>query len=254
MTGALYAEDTGEGERALVLLHGFAGSHRSWDAVRSALPPGLRIVAYDLPGHARSLDLPGAGKARVGAQAVVDDLAGRGIERYHMAGHSFGGAVCVLAADLAPQSVASLALIAPGGFGPEMAGELMSARAQAQTDAEIAAAMQGMFGPHARVPPDTIAAAIALDCAPGQREKLIEISAMIVRDGQQGVFPRIMLEALAMPVHIAWGTQDAVLPFHQANGLPERFAVRPLQGCGHMLPEEAPAEVARFITGSLCHA
>ena len=114
MTGALYAEDTGEGARALVLLHGFAGSHRVWEGVRRALPAGLRIIAYDLPGHARSLDLPGAGRAKATAQAVIDDLETRGIARCHIAGHSFGGAVAVLttAGDASPARKVEL-----GGLG-----------------------------------------------------------------------------------------------------------------------------------------
>lgn len=251
MTGALYAEDTGEGARALVLLHGFAGSHRVWEGVRRALPSGLRIIAYDLPGHARSLDVPGGGKAKATAQAVLADLEERGIGRCHMAGHSFGGAVAVLTAHFAPRSVASLALIAPGGFGPEIAGELMAARAEARTDEEMAAAVQGMFGPQARVPASVVKEAIRLGSVSGQREELIEISSLIVRDGTQGAFPKTMLEALSMPVHVAWGACDAVLPAHQADGLPEPFVVHRLPGCGHMLPEEAPAETARIIAASL---
>ncbi|WP_299934367.1 alpha/beta fold hydrolase [uncultured Nitratireductor sp.] len=259
MTGALYADDTGEGECALVLLHGFAGSHRVWEGVRkalpkvlpNALPKGLRIIAYDLPGHARSLGLPGAGRAKSVAQTVVDDLAARGIARYHLAGHSFGGAVAVLAAHLAPRSVASLVLIAPGGFGSGIAGDLMAARAHARTDDEIASAVQAMFGAQAQVESGVVEAAIELNSVPGQREKLIEISSLIVRDGEQGAFPRAMLEALAMPVHVAWGSRDAVLPPHQADGLPESFIVHRLPGLGHMLPEEAPAEIARIIAESI---
>ncbi len=251
MTGALYAEDTGEGARALVLLHGFAGSHRVWEGVRRALPSGLRTIAYDLPGHARSLDLPGAGRAKATAQAVIDDLETRGIARCHMAGHSFGGAVAVLAAHLAPRAVASLALLAPGGFGREIAGDLMMTRAQAGTDSEIAAAMQGMFGTHCTVSPESVAEAIALNAVAGQREKLIEISGVIVRDGEQGAFPAHMLEALSMPVHLAWGTLDAVLPPRQAENAPRAFTVHHLEGAGHMLPEERPQAVAHIIAQSL---
>lgn len=251
MTGTLFREDTGEGDPTLVLLHGFAGSHRVWERVRRALPTGLRIIAYDLPGHGRSLDCPGAGKAKATAQAVMDDLEAHGIGRFHMAGHSFGGAVAVLAAHLAPHAVASLALFAPGGFGREIAGDLMVARAQAGTDIEIAAAMQGMFGPHRTVPPESVAEAIALNAVRRQREKLVEIAALIVRDGNQGVFPAGMLENLTMPVHLAWGALDSVLPPRQAARAPSSFTLHHLEGAGHMLPEERPEAVARIIARSI---
>ncbi|WP_367718364.1 alpha/beta fold hydrolase [Nitratireductor sp. GISD-1A_MAKvit] len=251
MSGALYADDTGEGDSALVLLHGFAGSHRVWNSVRKRLPNGLRIVAYDLPGHGRSVDLPGAGRAKATAQAIIDDLAIRGIARTHMAGHSFGGAVAVLVAHFAPQTVSSLALLAPGGMGPEIAGDLMMARAFAGTNAEIAAAMHGMFGPQGNTPAVSEAEATALNTIPGQREKLIEIAQTIVRDGRQGAFPRSMLEALSVPVHIAWGAEDVVLPPHQAMNAPGTFILHMLEGCGHMLPEEKPDDVARIIMESM---
>ncbi|MFC5585413.1 alpha/beta fold hydrolase [Nitratireductor kimnyeongensis] len=251
MTAALYAEDEGEGECALVLLHGFAGSHRIWERVRRALPTGLRILAYDLPGHGRSIDCAGAGKAKATAQAIVDDLETRRIGRCHMAGHSFGGAIAVLSAHLAPRTVASLALLAPGGFGREIAGDLMMARAQASTDAEIASAMQDMFGAHSPISPETVAEAIALNAVAGQREKLIEISGVIVRDGEQGAFPAGMLEELMMPVHLVWGTLDAVLPPRQAAHAPSSFTLHHLEGAGHMLPEERPEAVARIIARSI---
>ncbi|WP_404934644.1 alpha/beta fold hydrolase [Nitratireductor sp. L15S-10] len=254
MTGTLFADVAGEGNRTLVLLHGFAGSHRVWESVRRALPSGLRVIAYDLPGHASSLNLPGAGRAKATARAVIDDLEMRGIARCHMAGHSFGGAVAVLAAHLAPHAVASLALVAPGGFGREIAGDLMMARAQASNDNEIAIAVQGMFGPHCTVSSESVAEAIALNAVAGQRQKLVEMAAMIVRHGEQGAFPASMLEALSMPVHLAWGSLDAVLPLRQASAAPESFRLHRLDGAGHMLPEERPEAVAAIIAESLCDA
>ena len=90
MTDTLFAAEAGEGPQTLVLLHGFAGSHRVWDRVGRALAPQARIIAYDLPGHAGSLHFPGAGPAKVAVRALLDDLARRNIEKAHVAGHSMG--------------------------------------------------------------------------------------------------------------------------------------------------------------------
>ncbi|CAH2404464.1 hypothetical protein MES5069_420048 [Mesorhizobium escarrei] len=43
-----------------------------------------------------------------------------------------------------------------------------------------------------------------------------------------------------MPVMVVWGTDDAVLPFSQAEGLPAHFHLHHLLQAGHMLVEEAP--------------
>ncbi|MCR4265726.1 alpha/beta fold hydrolase [Nitratireductor sp. ZSWI3] len=251
MSERLYADDTGEGGKALVLLHGFAGSHRVWDGVRSALPPGLRIIAHDLPGHGRSLSCPGAGKARASATAVLNDLDARGVNEFHLAGHSFGGAVAVLVACAAPERVSSLTLFAPGGFGPEIAGDLLANRAAADSRSALRAALEGLFGPHAALPPGVLEAAMALDERPGQREKLNEISNLIAGSGLQGVFPRAMLEGLSMPVHVVWGTRDVVLPVRQCDDLPDGFVLHRLDGLGHMLPEEAPQRMAAILRAVL---
>ncbi|WP_048648396.1 alpha/beta fold hydrolase [Nitratireductor soli] len=249
MSERLYADDTGDSEDdgVLVLLHGFAGTHGVWDGVRAALPPGLRIIAYDLPGHGQSLSYPSAGKARATAGAVLNDLAERGVNRFHLAGHSFGGAVAVLAGLAAPGKLASLTLCAPGGFGSQINGAALAARAAARSETEMRAALTGMFGMQMRLPSLLVEQAMRLSSLPGQREKLIEISSLIASGDRQGAFPRDRLAVLPAPVHVVWGTLDAVLPIRQADHLPDGFVLHRLEGAGHMLPEEAPEALARIM-------
>ena len=79
---------------------------------------------------------------------------------------------------------------------------------------------------------------------PGQSQKLVEIAAAMTRDDRQGVIPREQLDTLTMPVMVVWGTDDAVLPFTQADGLPAHFHLHHVLEAGHMLVEEAPDLVA----------
>src|SRR5690606_18331479 len=108
MTDGLYARPKGAGPRAIVLLHGFGGSNMDWNDIQPDLARDGLALAYDLPGHGRSLHHPAAGSAAGMAKAILADLEGRGVGKAHVAGFSMGGAVAALMAMRAPDRVASL--------------------------------------------------------------------------------------------------------------------------------------------------
>jgi pyruvate dehydrogenase E2 component (dihydrolipoamide acetyltransferase) len=241
----LFAADAGRGAEPLVLLHGFGAWHGVWESLATGLAG--RVLAYDLPGHGRSLDFPGAGPAKLAAGAILADLSRRGIDRVHLCGHSMGGAIATLMALSAPARVRSLSLLAPGGFGEEIDGSLLRRYAAARSESELAEALSAMAGPHASIPTAGLAGLAAMRALPGQTEKLIGIAEAISRGNRQGVIGRTALEGLGMPVMVLWGTEDPVLPWRQTHGLPSRFALDGIAGAGHMLIEEAPETVLRAI-------
>src|SRR5690606_12071982 len=175
VTGSLFAADKGGDAPTLVLLHGFGASHTVWSALAARLAGDAHILAYDLPGHGFSLDAPGAGRAGATARAILDDLAGRGVKRAHVAGHSMGGAIAALMALTAPGRVASLTLLAPGGFGEEIDGALLHRYAAAGDEAELAACLRAMSGPDAHVSIPGLRPQLAMRARPGQIERLAEI-------------------------------------------------------------------------------
>lgn len=251
MTTDIHARVQGKGPATVVLLHGFGGHHDVWHDIQPALASGARVLAYDLPGHGRSLAYPGAGPAHVAAKAVLADLAARGLSRAHFAGHSMGGAIAVLSALRAPQAVASLTLFAPGGFGPEINFDLLRRYAAAANADELRACMTEMSAPGFQMPTKYVAGLMAVRSVPGQRDKLIEIGALITKGERQGEIPRDSLATLAMPTRVSWGTQDTVLPYAQTKDLPANVALETLPGKGHMLLEEATETVIRAIRRSL---
>ncbi len=245
---SLFAEEYGAGSNVIVLLHGFGAFHDVWRPIAIALADEERhVIAYDLPGHGRSLDWPDAGPARTAAKAVLADLDTRGIERAHFVGHSMGGAVAALAALAQPERVASLTLLAPGGFGEQINSALLHRYAAATTQAEFAECLAAMSAPGARPETDNLSAFAEMRAVPGQKNKLAEIASIIARDGRQGVIPRERLESLSMPVAVIWGTEDPVLPFAQTADLPPAFQLHPARGAGHMLVEERPEMVLDVI-------
>jgi pimeloyl-ACP methyl ester carboxylesterase len=251
LTTRLHASIAGRGPETIVLLHGFGGCHRLWQPIQQALAQDARVVAYDLPGHGGSLDWPEAGPAKIASRAILADLAERGIERFHLAGHSMGGAVAALMALSEPIRVISLTLLAPGGFGEEINGTLLRRYAAAVSDHEIRACLKSMMGPSGPVPDETMKMLAQMRRNEDQSAKLMQIAADITRDDRQGVIQRESLATLPIPVSVVWGMLDGVLPVHQSNDLPPHFVLHLVPGAGHMLAEEAPELVTQIIRRNL---
>lgn len=242
----LNATVKGLGSEVIVLLHGFGGHHGDWTDIQAGLSRGALVISYDLPGHGRSLEAPGAGNASAAAKAIIADLTDRNIDAVHVAGFSMGGAIAVLMALRAPALVRSLTLIAPGGFGPEINGPLLERFAAADGEA-IRQCMNEMSGPGFETLTRDVAGTAALHGAKGQRAKLGQIVGMIARDSRQGEIPRAQMATLAMPVSIVWGDADPVLPYAQTGDLPPGFELETLPGKGHMLLNEARRTVTAAI-------
>lgn len=244
----LYVKIAGSGENApVVLLHGFGGSHAVWGPIQNRLATETITLAYDLPGYGDSFDYEGAGSVKVATSAILADLEARGISSAHIVGHSMGGAVAALMAIFQPQRIASLTLLSPGGFGPEINQRLLQRYAAAQDEAELAASLEAMFGWFSAVPEGLAKEMLAMRQRPGYREKLIETAKAMARDGRQGMLPADKLAALTMPVSVVWGGLDNVLPARHAENLPSHYSRHLFPDLGHMLPEEAPDEVLDII-------
>lgn len=105
-----YEDRGGDGE-PVVLLHGYPGSHRSWDRVAPDLAAaGYRVLAPDQRGYS-----PGArprGRRAYALDRIVGDLLALadavGARRFHVVGHDWGGAVAWAAAAAHPERLASM--------------------------------------------------------------------------------------------------------------------------------------------------
>lgn len=115
-TGRLFARTSGDSGPALLLVHGLGGSGAHWHSQLAALGGSCRVVAPDLRGHGRS-ESKGDAAFDVAAHAA-DVLAladALGLDRFAIAGHSFGAWVALEIAATHPERVLALALIDPGG-------------------------------------------------------------------------------------------------------------------------------------------
>jgi len=104
-------QQSGEGPD-VVMVHGLAANLAFWFLkIVPHFTPNYRVTAYDLRGHGRT-EIPPAGyTTRDLAEDLISLLDELGIAKAHLVGHSIGGSVCMHAAVLYPERVASLTLI-----------------------------------------------------------------------------------------------------------------------------------------------
>jgi 2-succinyl-6-hydroxy-2,4-cyclohexadiene-1-carboxylate synthase len=93
---------------SVVLLHGFAGTRRTWDGVLALLPAGrCDPLALDLPGHGGEAE----GPCPISFASCVEHVLARAPENFTLCGYSLGGRVAMHVALAARERVARLVLV-----------------------------------------------------------------------------------------------------------------------------------------------
>ncbi|WP_428648934.1 alpha/beta fold hydrolase [Roseibium sp.] len=231
----------------VVLLHGFGGDRQTWVNIQTGLAPRKRSLAFDLPGHGEALDWPRIGHAGIAAKAVVQSLEALGLSKVHLVGHSMGGAVAALIALRTPELAASLTLLAPGGFGPEINHRLLRRYAAATDPVEMEMLLEQFFGWEFKLPKFLAKTAAENRTRPGAVATLEAVANEIIDGAVQKTLPRNDLADLPMPIKVLWGTQDRVLPTRQAHKLPGVVSTHIFERVGHMVHLEIPKEVSGLI-------
>lgn len=244
-----HREGTGE---PLVLIHGIGSRWQLWQPLLPLLRHRYDIIALDLPGFGGSAP-DGAASVAAFADAVTRFVPS---PSFHVAGSSLGGGIAL---ELGRRGVArSVTAFAPIGFwGPvsrrwcqlSVSGARLLGRvarpalpALASTAAGRIALFSLFFGHPARLDPATCLADVdALVAAPAFRATRSAFAAHRFQD------PGALRD---IPVTVAWGSRDAVLPAFQARraatALPAARHVR-LPGCGHLPFSDDPAACAALI-------
>lgn len=253
----LHAERVGSGP-PVVLLHGFTGSTRSWDAVREHLAPEFTVLAIDLPGHGRSPAPADPAYYALGnaAELVARVLDRERLDRVLVVGYSMGGRTALRFALAHPSRCAGLVLeSASPGITDD--AERQARRAQ---DEALAALIERegipafvkrweglpLWASQARLDPASIA-----------RQREIRLSqspaglANSLRGAGAGVDPALLdaLDGLTMPVLLMAGALDLPYVAHaQAMARRIRRAQVHLEPqAGHALHLERPLKVASLL-------
>jgi pimeloyl-ACP methyl ester carboxylesterase len=241
----IWAQEVGTGP-LVALVHGAMDRSGGMLRVRRALQSTCRVLRYDRRGYARSLP---AGPATSFDQQV-DDLAGLLDGRPAvLAGHSFGGVVCLALAQRRPDVVrAVVAYEAPRMWEPWWPGSTAGNEAMALPDPEDAAEafLRRMIG-DARW--QRLPAAMRAERRAEGHALLAEMRS--VRPPNAAPFDAT---ALAVPVVAACGSEAR--PHHvRATGDLSRTAPRGelciVEGAGHGAHLSHPEEVADLVRRAL---
>jgi pimeloyl-ACP methyl ester carboxylesterase len=126
-------DELGDGP-AVVLLHAGLADRTMWtEHLKPLADAGFRALAVDLPGFGEAAVPPGEQAPWADVLRTMDEL---GIERAALVGSSFGGAVALRVALVAPERVTALALVSAPAPGIEPSAELEAAW-QAEEDALV---------------------------------------------------------------------------------------------------------------------
>ena len=249
-------ERTGVGA-PLVLLHGIGHHRQAWDPVLRILAAERDVIAVDLPGFGASPALPHglAHDRRTMVPVLGSFFEALGVVRPHVAGNSLGG---LLALELGREGLArSVTALSPAGFwtpserryafgvlramrGAALAMPMPLIERLSRSSPGRAALTSTIYArPGRRSPAAVVSETVALREATGFRQTLEAGSGVTFADDVPGV-----------PVSIAWGSKDRLLPRRQGvragRAIPRARLVR-LPGCGHVPMNDDPAAVARVV-------
>jgi pimeloyl-ACP methyl ester carboxylesterase len=250
----------------LILLHGMAGSSRTWEPALARLGARFRVVAPDLPGHGET-DKPADGDYSLGALAssVRDLMVALGHRRATVVGQSLGGGVAMQFAYQFPERCERLVLVGSGGLGREVSPLL---RALAFPGVEYASPLlfaswwreagRGVLGALRRVGlrpsahADEIWRSYESLTDPVTRAAFLRTLHAVVGPGGQSVSAHDRLGlASSVPTLIVWGTADGIIPVQHAHAahaaLPES-RLELFEGVGHFPHCEAPDRFAEVLT------
>lgn len=109
---------------SIILVHGFSANKDNWILFTKALDKKYHVIAVDLAGHGDSEKLLTTDYGLIKQAERLDAfLSGLGIESFHIAGNSMGGAISAIYSLEHPNKVKSLTLIDAAGIDGDTKSE-----------------------------------------------------------------------------------------------------------------------------------
>ena len=258
----VHYQEAGDKDRhPLLLIHGFASSNMVWSKVLLEFAGrGFRIIAPDLLGYGysekpRHLDYTIASQAKM----VVGLAKHLGIEKFHLVGSSYGGAVAATVALDHPGLIEKLVLVGAVTnnrptryllmrlFGSPIIGDILSPLVVGSRRL-LRMRMKRVYDRHAWVLDERRVQARHLPLRTRGTHRAI------IRTVRRWDAERISREAhlITQPTLIIWGDNDREVPLADGKRLQQEISDSRLlvfRECGHLPHEEYPEQFAKLVSG-----
>ena len=250
--------------QAILLIHGLAGSSRTWRDTMPLLARRHTVLAPDLLGHGESAKPLGDYSLGAYASGLRDLLGVLGIARVTVVGQSLGGGIAMQLAYQHPEIAERLVLVGSGGLGREVSWML---RALTLPGAEYV--MPALFPSFLRDRGNDVARALhrvgwraphiaemwraysSLTGAENRHAFVRTLRTVIDPRGQSVDATDRLYLAAALPTLIVWGDADTVIPVSHAYTAHEAVPGSRLEifeGAGHFPHVEQPERFVEVLT------
>jgi pimeloyl-ACP methyl ester carboxylesterase len=248
-----FFRETGSGP-GVVCLHANASTSSQWRALADMLAPKFHVLVADSYGAGKSPPWPADRPLRLGDEAaLLEPVFARAGDPFALVGHSYGGAVALIAALAQPHRIRAMALYEPTLFS------LVDAESPPPNDADgirdavagaVAALEAGDSAAAAKRFIDFWMGAGAWDQTPEQRKGPIAASVANIRDWAHALVceptPLRAFSRLSIPVLYMTGSRSPASSLGVARLLTRvlpRVEVVDFPGLGHMGPVTHPERV-----------
>ena len=244
---SIHAEEHGTAEPALVFLHYWGGTSRTWRKVTAELEGQFKTVAYDARGWGKSDKTPAGYKLADLADEALSLVKALGIKRYALVGHSMGGKIAQLIASRRPEGLLGLILVAPAQPTPRrLPDEMREGQLHAYDNREnvLKTISSGLLT--ARSPSPEILEQILEDSLSGSREATMAYP-------MESIFEDISPEVtkINVPTVLLAGELDHVdsIERHKSEVLAHlpNAQLKIIKGSGHLIPIDEPLQLAKEI-------
>ena len=244
----------GDGDDAVVLLHGFPLTNELWNEQIAALSPRHRVIAPDLRGMGKSSVVDGPYLMETLAGDVAAVLDALSIERATFVGHSLGGYVALAFARMYSERIARLALVCSRieADTRERAKQRYALADEAErtdsTEAMLDVLIPPLFAQENEPPRAEIVEKIRKIARSNTPKGLAAMQrGMALRDSAADI-----AGDLSMPVLVVAGASDRLVNLAEADAVAQAFPnarLEVVQGSGHLPMAEAPEDLNRVLAG-----
>ncbi len=246
--------ERGQGE-ALVFLHGIGGNRRNWDGELQHFGRTYRAVAMDFRGYGDSDALDDGFEFTDFVADVTRVLDALGVQKAHVVGLSMGGLVAQAVYNLAPERVASLALVACRAADEPV---LPLARREAFIRERLEPLRAGGSEALAvSLAPKLLGATASADA----RDQVMASLRMVrpdayfkIMEARMRVAPMLDLSSVRVPTLVIGSDEDQVAPLEQMRALAAAIdgaGLTEIRGAGHLINLEKPEEFQRALENFL---